>query len=230
LVFSTSHDNDFGAWCRLGTKPAEPRDQPTGTSLRAEPVGENPAGNAIEPTKCPIIGRNIVDSSPGDQEYLGRALPCGLFVSSSSAIRVDLPVIGIEEMPKMLLLCGRSRHLLPKDGSLNQVSGSQNSARPFRITRDRVRLGSSLRGRPSSVEQFESRSRRNFNVTSQHAHCTTHIINQAFRTTRHSGGCGPYRGAIPCAFDCRQSDSCNISAVPGLLFCDSRGECPRREE
>jgi hypothetical protein len=114
LILSATHHHSFWTRHRIAAEATEPGDEPTGTPLRTEPVGEDTAGNAIEPTKRLIIGRNIIDAPPRDQERLRRALPRGLNIRAASAVHIDVLVVGVEETPEPLLRPSQIRHLLPK--------------------------------------------------------------------------------------------------------------------
>lgn len=114
LILSATHHHNFWTRHRIAAEATEPGDEPTGTTLRTEPVGEDTTSNAIEPTKRLIIGRNIIDAPPRNQERLRRALPRGLNIRAASAVHIDVLVVGVEETPEPLLRPRQGRHLLPK--------------------------------------------------------------------------------------------------------------------
>jgi hypothetical protein len=135
LILSAAHHHSFWTRHRIAAEATEPGDEPTGTPLRTEPVGEDTTSNAIEPTKRLIIGRNIIDAPPRDQERLRRALPRGLNIRAASAVHIDVLVVGVEETPEPLLRPRQGRHLLPKLGSPMLMSGFEYRARSSCATR-----------------------------------------------------------------------------------------------
>jgi len=112
LILRATYHHDLWTRCRIAAEATEPGDEPTRTPLRPEPIGKDTTGNAIEPAKRSIIGRNIIDSPPSNQECLRSALPRGLNVRPPSAVHIDALVISVEETTVPLLRPSRDRHLL----------------------------------------------------------------------------------------------------------------------
>ncbi|MEA3511698.1 MAG: hypothetical protein U9R51_09710 [Actinomycetota bacterium] len=131
LVLSPTHHHPLGTRFRLATEASKFGDEPPKPLLRTEPVGEDTASHAIEPTKRLVIARDIIDTPPSNQERLRSALPRRLSIRASSAIDIDLLVVGVKETPEPLLRPSRRRHVLPKLDSPMSMSSSQYRARSF---------------------------------------------------------------------------------------------------
>ena len=132
LVRSAPHHHILRTRRRVATEATKPEDEPTEPPLRTEPVGEDTASNAIKPPKRPIVERDIIDSSPRDQERLGSTFPRRLSIRPPSAVHIDLLVVGVEQAPEPLLRPSWGRHLLPKLGSPMLMSSFKYRARSIR--------------------------------------------------------------------------------------------------
>ena len=139
LILGPTHDHRLRRRARFATEATEFGDEPPEPVLRSVVVGEDTASYAIEPPKRLIATRDVIDPPPRNQERLRSALPSRVNICASSAVDVDLFVIGVKETPEPLLCPSRGRHVLPKLDSPISMSGFQYRARCFTAYRTSVR-------------------------------------------------------------------------------------------
>jgi hypothetical protein len=71
--------------------------QPGSTATTSVVVGHHPIGNAIEPGSRRVTGRQLVETTPGHGEHVGRRILGVGSAQSSGAVPVDSVVVSLEE-------------------------------------------------------------------------------------------------------------------------------------